>query len=335
MSSMKRMEGSGDKHAFPKTTTSIDRHFISGVNDIKRVVHDTLYHFHTLFLFTNDTMIDTVIPGTFFGVLTALSGPSLNLLPQGTLAVLQSIPRIFLWLWLMALQFNVQNQRSATSVEEDAINKPWRPLPAGRITTTQTNHLLLAAHLVTGCVSFYMDVLPMYIAWVILITAYNDWGVSDYSGIVRNVFYGAGFTCLFSGALSIALGSDTPVSRTAWQWTLLFTFGIVGMTCQVQEFRDEAGDRARGRHTIVIALGRQYALWTVAATVAFWSVYAPLIFLCARWKVVVVSVAVGALLVGTAMAGLKDQKFDRQMYRLWSVWVCSLVGLPLLATTFP
>jgi 4-hydroxybenzoate polyprenyltransferase len=336
MSAIKRMDIGVEGRDNPKTRIPMDSHYMSGITSLRTFVHDALYQAHTLLLFTGDTMIDTVIPGTIFGVLTALSGPTLNLPPQNLVVVLQNIPHILLWLWLMALQFCLQNQRSATSIEEDAINKPWRPLPAGRISATQAGHLLLVAYLATGCVSLHLNVLPMYIAWVVLSTMYNDTSIGDFSGVVRNVFCAAGFTCTFGGALSIALGPYTPISYTAWRWTLLVTFGIIGTTIHISEFRDETGDRARGRRTIVIELGRRCALWTVVVTVAFWAMYVPLVFLGARWEAAVLSIGLGALVVGTTVraVGLKGHKLDRQMYKLWCLWVCSFGGLPLLATVF-
>jgi 4-hydroxybenzoate polyprenyltransferase len=335
---MEGIESALGKHESIKVSTSIsDYAGTKVVTSFQKAVNKTSYHAYTLLLFTSDTMIDMVIPSTALGVLAALSGSALDLPSQQGLDVLQRIPKVLIWLWLMVLQFCLQNQRHASSVQEDAINKPWRPIPAGRINRTQTNQLLLATYLITVLVSYHLRVVPIYVAWAILITAYNDTGVSDYSGIVRNVFAGAGFTCTFSGALSIALGPHNPISYTAWQWTLLVTFGIIGTTIQTQEFRDEAGDRARGRRTVVIELGRKYALGTVVVTVAFWAVYAPLGFLGARWEAAALSIGLGALLVGTAMwaVGLEDRKLDRQMYKLWCLWLCSFAGLPLFATVFP
>ncbi|KAG9189177.1 hypothetical protein G6011_06045 [Alternaria panax] len=307
------------------------------VTSFRKAVKETVYHAHTLLLFTSDTIIDMVIPSTAFGVLAALSGPALDLPSQQCLAVIQRTPKVLIWLWLMVLQFCLQNQRHATSVQEDAINKPWRPIPAGRITRTRTNNLLFVTFMGAALVSYHLNVVPIYVAWAVLTMAYNDTGISDYSGIVRNVFAGAGFTCTFSGALGIALGPDVQISYTAWQWTLLVTFGIIGTTIQTQEFRDEAGDRARGRCTVVIELGRKCALWTVVVTVALWAVYAPLGFLGARWEAATLSIGLGGLLVGTATwaVGLEDQKLDRQMYKLWCLWLCSFAGLPLLASVFP
>ena len=73
----------------------------------------------SLYLFTCDQILDTVIPGTLFGILGALSGPVLDLPSQQYLPILARAPAAALWLWFVILQFCVQNQRSPVSVAED------------------------------------------------------------------------------------------------------------------------------------------------------------------------------------------------------------------------
>ena len=336
---MSAMEGtSSDMGESMDVSTPIDNHPTSKfVASPSKAVKSTLYHAHTLVLFTCDNLKDVVIPPAVFGVLATLSGPALDLPSQDGLAVLQRVPATLTWLWLMLLPCCLQNQRHESSLQEDAINKPWRPIPTGRINAAQTTYLMIAAYLVLALVSYHLNVVPMYVAWVVFNTLYHDYGGSDYSGVSRNAICALGLICPFSGALSIALGPDTTMSYAAWQWIFLVMFGIIGTTIHAQDFRDEAGDRARGRHTIPIELGRKRALWTVVVAVIFWTVYAPLIFLGAHWVAAVVPVCLGGILVGTAMraVGIQDGRLDRQLYKLWCLWMCSFGGLPLLANTFP
>ena len=331
-------ETSSDMGERTDVSTLIDNHPTSKfVASPSRAAKKILYHAHTLVLFTCDNLKDVVIPPAVFGVLATLSGPALDLPSQDGLAVLRRVPTTLTWLWLMLLPCCLQNQRHESSLQEDTINKPWRPIPTGRINTAQTTNLMIAAYLALALVSYHLNVVPIYVAWVVFNTLYHDYGGSDYSGISRNAICALGLMCPFSGALSIALGPDTTMSYAAWQWVLLVTFGIIGTTIHAQDFRDEAGDRARGRRTIPIELGRQRALWTVVVAVIFWTVYAPLIFLGAHWVAAVVPVCLGGILVGTAMraVGIQDGKLDRQMYKLWCLWMCSFGGLPLLANVFP
>jgi 4-hydroxybenzoate polyprenyltransferase len=145
---------------------------------------------------------------------------------------------------------------------------------------------------VAGFISWHLGVVPIFAPWSLLATGYNDFGGGDFSGISCNVFHGAFFICTFGGTLSIALGPHS-MSLPAWQWTFLVCLGIITTTIQTQDFRDEIGDRARGRLTIPISMGRKPALLTVIAAVAFWSVYAPLGFLTSDGRVAVLPIAVG------------------------------------------
>jgi 4-hydroxybenzoate polyprenyltransferase len=230
------------------------------------------YHLHTLLLFTYDQLFDIVIPGAIFGLSASLSGPTLSLPPQAPLTVFLRAPIVCAWLWLLILQFCLQNQCNEASLEEDAINKPWRPLPSHRITLADAKWLLMTAHLTAGVVSWYLGVSYPFLIWTALATLHNEYGGGDCSGFVRNIFCGAFFTCSFGGALTIALG-DGELSDEAKRWTFLVCCCIVLTTIQTQEFRDEAGDRARGRKTLVTELGRVRALWTVHIAVIFWSLY--------------------------------------------------------------
>ncbi|KAF3053854.1 hypothetical protein E8E11_011161 [Didymella keratinophila] len=290
------------------------------------------YHLKTVLLFTSDQVLDTVIPGTAFGTLAALSGSTLDLPDQPCSPILGRSFAVFIWLWFVILQFCVQNQRSPGSVAEDTINKPWRPIPSGRMTSEQANKLLSWVNIAAGLLSYYLDVLPIFMVYMCLITAYNDLGGGNKSGIVRNLFCGAGFSCYFGGALSIALGPHN-MSTAAWQWTFLVTFGILATTIQTQEFRDEVGDKARGRRTLVIELSRERAFWTVFTTVAFWSVYTPLGFFKGGCMTALLPVLFGGALLVTAAQAYHsgDHMLDRKLYKIWCVWMFGFCPLPLLA----
>ncbi|RYN15692.1 hypothetical protein AA0115_g12871 [Alternaria tenuissima] len=231
-----------------------------------------LYHLHTLYLFTYDQFFDTIVPGTLFGLLTALAGPALSLPAQFTLAVVLRGPAISAWLWLIILQFCLQNQCSKGAGEEDAKNKPWRPIPSKRITPADAKRLLMPTRLIAGTASWYLGVSTPFLAWTVLSSLYNDHGGSDRSGMVRHLFCGCFFTCSFGGALTIALDSEE-MSGQAQHWMILVCFCILMTTIQTQEFRDEEGDRKRGRRTLVTELGRERALCTVHVAVTFWSLH--------------------------------------------------------------
>lgn len=298
------------------------------------VIECILYHLHTLLLFTGDQILDTVIPGTAFGILAALSGPVLDLPVQPASDILKRIPLISLWLWLAILQFCLHNQSSRNSILEDGINKPWRSIPSNRITAIQTQRLWLYASLTTALVSYHVNILPIFGVYLVLETVYNDYGGGDHSGVARNMLCAAGFTCYFSGALSIALGPEVGMSSEAWQWTLALTAGVLATTIQAQDLRDEEGDRIRGRRTLVTEMGRKLNLYTIMILVPCWTIYLSL-YRFLTWRIAAtLPIMAGMCVVITAFQALNDEgkKLDRRLYKLWCVWMLTFCPLPCLVS---
>jgi 4-hydroxybenzoate polyprenyltransferase len=293
------------------------------------------YHIYTLYLFTADQFIDSVTPATAFAIMAAMSGQALNLPVLDTKSILGRIPLVALWVWVAVLQFCIHNQRGQDSIEEDGINKPWRPLPSNRITSNQAANLLMATQLVACLLSYRLGVLTIYVVYCALLFVYNDFGGADHSGIARNFLCATGFTCYFTGALEIALGPDASMSRQALTWAFMITTGVLTTTFHAQEFRDEAGDRARGRRTLVTEIGRVPAFWTLIVIVPLWSLYLPLWFFRTGWMAAASPVTAGTCLLACIMKAMANpsHKLDRQMYKLWSVWMFSLCPLPLMATS--
>jgi len=50
----------------------------------------------------------------------------------------------------------MDNQRQAESIEEDKFNKPWRPLPSGRMSAGQATKLMLVFYAIALAISAYM-----------------------------------------------------------------------------------------------------------------------------------------------------------------------------------
>jgi hypothetical protein len=160
------------------------------------------FHLRTIWLFTcNDfkTIIYTQTVSQTFSYLTflskkltpnhqavgtfsALAGPSLttNATPDLT-HILSRIPLVFLWNWLNLIVFNVANQRLPDSVVEDQINKPWRPMPSGRLSSDEARQLLLY---VLPCSLIFIHFIGAFeeALWMIALTwMYNDLGGADVS----------------------------------------------------------------------------------------------------------------------------------------------------------
>ena len=101
---------------------------------------------YLLWLFTESNFPTFVLPNTAFGILGALSGPCLTTHEVTSIkAVLQRLPLIILFNWSNVFIFDLANQRHPESIKEDVANKPWRPLPTGRLSPEQTRQVMAIA----------------------------------------------------------------------------------------------------------------------------------------------------------------------------------------------
>jgi 4-hydroxybenzoate polyprenyltransferase len=288
------------------------------------------YHLNTVWLFAYEQLFDAVIPCGMFGIAGALSSDALHLPSIPFYDVLQRMPLVVFWLWLVILQCCIHNQRHPNSINEDAINKPWRPLPAERITIKHTTYLLLLVYFVAGTFSYWLGLLPLLVFYTMLVMAYNDFGASDHSGLSRAILNGAGFFCFYYGTLHIAVGRGQQLSERAYHWVAIMV-SIFSTTIHAQDFRDQKGDRARGRNTIITAIGEVGARWSVVLAVLFWSLATPVWF-GIGWKGMIVPGILGSVVMALTLMGMrrKDPGLDAVMYRVWGVWMLSFSLMPLL-----
>ncbi|KAF2117929.1 hypothetical protein BDV96DRAFT_465220, partial [Lophiotrema nucula] len=288
------------------------------------------YFLHTLILFTYDQLFDVVLPFTIFGVCSAYSGSTLNLPNFPLRSIYCRVGLVFIWLWMMCLQVTISNQRHPSSIAEDSINKPWRPMPSGRLGIEQACQLLLGVLLLNGLVAHWLGVLDIWMLFTFLMTVYNDWGGSDNS-FTRTLLNAAAFAIFSCSALQVAL-LDHPMTRECWEWVTAITLVIL-TTIHAQDFRDEIGDRARGRSTLVTIFGHSVARASLILMVFIWSFGLPLRF-GVGWKAAVVIHLLGLHVAYlTVLAGTMRENrvpVDKRMYRMWALWVASLGPLPLL-----
>ncbi|KAH0831842.1 hypothetical protein J3R83DRAFT_12692 [Lanmaoa asiatica] len=97
---------------------------------------DFLYHLHTLFLFTKADVRTALVPQVCHesSSVTPLNSTIKTVFALAVAPVchLSHIIHVVAWIWLHLLTCNIANQVKAP--DEDKINKPFRPLPSGRIT---------------------------------------------------------------------------------------------------------------------------------------------------------------------------------------------------------
>ena len=269
-----------------------------------------------------------MIPQTAFGFFGALSGPAMTTQHKANLLTTSCrIPHVLLWVWLNTLMFTFANQRLPDAVKEDKINKPYRPLAAGRVDGIQTRQLLLAAIPFGVLTSLYIGAADETILLTCLNWMYNELGGSDENFIVRNLLLGATYSGYCSGAVKVATGPRFSMNRAAYDWIVVIG-SVIFTTMHVQDLKDQAGDNARGRKTAPLVLGDSMARLSIAISVLIWSVVCPA-FWSLHFSSSTLSILLGLIVAYRAIFSRSVQA-DRTTWRVWSLWLTSLYFLPLM-----
>lgn len=258
-------------------------------------------------MFTESDFITLVIPAATFGLFGAIANPEFH----GMLVVRTGQALLFVWTNLLV--FNLANQGTEAAVLEDKINKPWRPIPSGRITIDQTITLLLCCIPLVLGLSWCMDVgvessLLIHLTWI-----YNQGGGEHW--FVRNVILSAAFGLFNSGSARLT-------GYINYEWTALVSVVIL-TTMQVQDLKDQDGDRLRGRKTLPLVIG-DVARWTVAVPLVLWSIVCPWFLGCTIWGYVMA----GSGIV-VAMRVLWSEE-DKLTWKCWAGWLILLYALPVM-----
>lgn len=322
-----------------------------------------------------------IIPNTLFGIMGALSGTLLTLVtgpgagvlestgalqsqpPPPTapaeipwLAIIARFPLVFLFNFLNNLVFTLSNQTAPMAVEEDKINKPWRPIPSGRITSEQARRAMLVLIPVVLAFNYAMGTLNEAMGIFVLTWMYNDLGGGD--ELSRDAIIAIAFALFNGGSLRLAIpspsesllgdmpsGNPSPyhyeISSRGYTWLAIIS-GAVWTTMQVQDLKDQEGDRLRGRKTIPLLFGERFSRCMIALFVAAWSVAcvvfwaagmvsaSPANKLGAAALGFVVPLGMGGYVAFRALA-LRGKPADARTWRLWCAWLVGLYILPVLA----
>ena len=288
-----------------------------------------LFHLHTLWLFTFSDLKTIVGPKSLFGIINGLSTIAFQLdkTAPGTLKIISRSPLIVIWVWTNLLPFAIDNQRQPDAVEEDKINKPWRPLPSKRMSPEQAKKWMLCLYPVAICVSFLLGGLKQCIALLVLGIWYNDFAGADSSCFSRNLINACGFVSYASGAMEVALGQSPPTSPTMVSWFVLIAM-VVFSSVHSQDLPDLEGDRVRGRCSVPLTMGEAWARWTIAVSVGVFSFYCPYFWSCQLLAYF------GPTLLGCCVLrrtlSQRSRAEDKVTFRYWNLWMATLYCLPLL-----
>ncbi|RDX41979.1 hypothetical protein OH76DRAFT_1489033 [Lentinus brumalis] len=269
----------------------------------------------TLYMFTRDDILTLIIPTAIYGTFAAPPETMHHIIPRLT------------WIWVNLLEFNLANQ--TVDADEDAMNKPWRPIPSKRISQSTARSLrwilLPICFLISCAFRVPLDCLVIHIGNI----CYHDFGFASH-WVGKNLVNGLGLAAFNGGASMImhhySLTGSASGSRRDIQ---ILNFLLISTTIHAQDFRDVVGDHATGRLTIPLAYPRASRL-SMLVLLPAWS-----LFLCLFWHVpafVSTVVCAFATYVGLQFCwnGGTSAK-DNAGYRDYNIWLCFVHVLPFLA----
>ncbi|KAI0031470.1 UbiA prenyltransferase family-domain-containing protein [Vararia minispora EC-137] len=255
------------------------------------------------FLFTKSDLKTILIPATIFA---CLSAPEVRL---------QRVLSSMWWTWLHLLQFCVSNQ--SLSPEEDALNKPWRPIPSGNISVATARNLRWI--LLPSCLlqSFVYGVPWQGLSLAIVFLAHNEWALGSH-WVLRTLCNAWGYASFNAGAAAIV--SSWPGHTLQARTVLSFccNAAIILTTIHAQDFRDEVGDKRLGRMTLPIAFSQASRI-TIWVFLLSWSL--GLSIFCATNYILAAAFCTLAMIVGARFYFWRDVEADQRSYLYYNVWL--------------
>ncbi|KAI0644107.1 hypothetical protein C8Q79DRAFT_129844 [Trametes meyenii] len=276
------------------------------------------YHVTTAIKFTADDFKTILLPVAALACATAPLSSVTNLVNG------------MVWLWLHQLLCNVSNQ--SRSEAEDAVNKPWRPIPSGRIGAGPA--VALRWLLVAACVSYSAarhgpDVALASVTLSVTTFVYDELGLSAHH-IGKSACNIGGYTALEVGATKL-IGATRELDRLSVN-AIWLSGAVVFTTIQAQDFPDVPGDTLQRRTTLPI-YAPQFARALTTVALCAWSAVLP-----AFWGIPPLASAVFALfgaVIGYRFYFLRTVPDDRLSYVLYNLWLAVAHTLPLNRRLYP
>ncbi|KAK7991367.1 UbiA prenyltransferase [Apiospora saccharicola] len=281
--------------------------------------------FSLAWAFVESNFFTFAVPNTVFGLLGALAGPRLLEGPSPLpLDILWRAPVVLFFNFYSVLIFDLANQYPSQSVAEDRANKPWRPLPAGRLTSDQARRLTLLAASAGLVFNYGLGLWSEGLLVQVLSYYYNE--LEGSGGLLRDAIIAVSYGLANRASLKLAAGPENRVSPAGHAWTAVVS-GVVLTTMHVQDIKDQRGDRMRGRKTLPLLLGDGRCRVALAVLVPSWSLVN-----VGFWRLGLVASASYCLLaawIAQRVLTKREAQEDARTWRIWCFWLASLYAFPL------
>ncbi|KAF8459728.1 UbiA prenyltransferase family [Gautieria morchelliformis] len=283
------------------------------LGSLSSLLSAVLTHGWTLILFTYTDFKTIFFPVTMFG---AVCAPvfSVKCLMQG-----------MVWVWLHLLQCNLSNQYKTSA--EDLVNRPWRPIPSGRV--SQQGAMVLrwvscGASLALS-IKYGWGVVTSSAALSLTTVIYDELQLSGH-WLGKNICAVSGYLTFEVGVTQV-MGNNSSLDRIAFQ-AVIFSASIILTTIHAQDFPDVEGDRVQGRVTLPIYAPNGSRILTFIALIA-WSIHLGWIW-GIGWLWHLFLSALGGY-VGWRYYHFRAAVEDGASYRIYNVWLVLVHLLPVHA----
>jgi 4-hydroxybenzoate polyprenyltransferase len=299
------------------------------INPLKKKVLGVLPHaLQILWLFTKSDFSTFVLPNTAFGLFGAFSRElDTTRTTISIYDILLRAPSVLIFNWSNLLIFDLSNQRSPESAEEDRINKPWRPIPRKMITCEQTRRLTIACIPLVFVINLALGVSNETAVLYTLTWLYNDLRGGD-ELFIRDGIISVAFGVYNTGSLRLAIGSNEVITKQGYIWIAMIS-GVILTTMNIQDLRDEAGDSVRGRVTVPLALGSTMARKLLVFFITLCSLICSLFWGQSFW-IFLLPLSLG-LFIAHRLIYLSGRGEDTRTWKFWCLWCATLYLLPCVS----
>ena len=280
-------------------------------------MNDAIRFLHIIYLFFYSDITTVMIPCMTFGILGAYTNSALTFSPISLRDLCYNCPQALLWLWGVLMVFDINNQNSPESIEEDRLN--------GRISPAAASSLLQVMIVVTLGISYVNRVIPETLALFVLYWLYDNQGGNE-DWFMRNLLAAGGY--IFYALGSIAIVSNHSETRAAKLWMIIFGLVIL-TTIHAQDFRDMEGDQLKGRTTLPLIMGSKTGRMTLGASLIFWSVFCPYYLNLSYYAYFLTAGFAG--MTGLRFILKTDNTSDKKSFHLYCLWVAAMLQLPAMA----
>ncbi|KAK8062546.1 hypothetical protein PG997_014643 [Apiospora hydei] len=282
--------------------------------------------FRILWGFIESDFLTFAVPNSAFGLLGALAGSRLlNGPPPLPVEVLRRSPAVLFFNFYSLLIFDLANQYPPESVEEDRVNKPWRPIPSGLVTSEQARQAMLLTAPVCLAANYMLGLWNEGLLVQVLSYYYNE--LNGGGGLFRDAIIAVSYGLANRASLKLATGPENVVSVSGHAWTAIVS-GIILTTMHIQDLKDQRGDRKLRRKTLPLFLGDGLCRIALAILIPFWSLvnvgFWNLGFMSSS------SYCLLAVLISKRVLTKREKQDDARIWKLWCFWLTSLYALPLL-----